>query len=410
MSGVAKRVAGGGIFKTYERADVACVNLFDFGTVVRVHHEDTTDAFFLVLGGVKDVRTRLKSTRVATEERELADERVRHDLECKTGERRRIAGFALFDGNAVHERALDVRNVERGRHIVDDSVEQFLHALVLERTAAGHGIDLHFDREFADSLFDFFYGEVRAFVFEVSLHKRVVRFGDDLEEFSAVFVRLIDVFRGNIGLVHNGAEVVFVNVGFHGDEVDNAHERFGGTDRKLDSDRGSLKVRTHHIHDVEEVRAVAVHLVDVSDTGNAVLVRLAPDGFGLRLNAAACAEHRDRAVENLQRTFDFDGEVDVTRGIDDVDTGKRLFAARAAVDSPLGGGSRGSNGYTAFLLLFHPVHGSRALVDFADFVSFARVIKDTLGRRGFTRVDVSHNTDITRVFQTVLSRHSRFSE
>ena len=353
-----------------------------------MHHEDTSDAFFLVLGGVKDVRTRLKSTRVATEERELADERVRHDLECKTGERRRIAGFALFDGNAVHERALDVRNVERGRHIVDDSVEQFLHALVLERTAAGHGIDLHFDRKFADSLFDFLYGEVRAFAFEVSLHKRVVRFGDDLEEFCAVFVRLIDVFRGNIGLVHNGAEVVFVNVGFHGDEVDNAHERVGGADRKLDSDRGSLKVRTHHIHDVEEVRAVAVHLVDVSDTGNAVLVRLTPDGFGLRLNAAACAEHRDRAVE----------------------TGKRLFAARAAVDSPLGGGSRGSNGYTAFLLLFHPVHGSRALVDFADFVSFARVIKDTLGRRGFARVDVSHNTDITRVFQTVLSRHSRFSE
>lgn len=72
-------------------------------------------------------------------------------------------------------------------------------------------------------------------------------------------------------------------------------------------------MRTHHIHDVEEVRAVAVHLVDVSDTGNAVLVRLTPDGFGLRLNAAACAEHRDRAVENLKRTFDFDGEVDVTR-------------------------------------------------------------------------------------------------
>ena len=212
-----------------------------------MHHENTSDAFLLILGGVKNVGTSLKRSRIATEERQLADERVRHDLECKTGERRRIAGFALFDGNAVHERALDVRNVERRRHVVDDSVEQLLHALVLERAAAGHGVDFHLNRELADSLLDFLDGEVRAFVLEVSLHESVVGFRHDFEQLCAILVGLVDVFGRDVGLVHDGAEVVLVDVGFHGYEVDDAHERVGGADRQLNRNRGGFKVRTHHI-------------------------------------------------------------------------------------------------------------------------------------------------------------------
>ena len=62
-----------------------------------------------------------------------------------------------------------------------------------------------------------------------------------------------------------------------------------------------------------EVRADAVHLVDEADARDAVLVGLAPDGLGLRLDAGDRVEHADGAVEHAQRSLDLGGEVDVAR-------------------------------------------------------------------------------------------------
>ena len=70
---------------------------------------------------------------------------------------------------------------------------------------------------------------------------------------------------------------------------------------------------------VVEVGAGAVELVDEAHPRDAVLVGLAPDGLGLRLDAGDAVEHGDRAVEHAQRALDFDGEVDVAGGVDDVD-------------------------------------------------------------------------------------------
>ena len=68
-----------------------------------------------------------------------------------------------------------------------------------------------------------------------------------------------------------------------------------------------------------EVGADAVHLVDVGDARDVVLVGLAPDGLGLRLDAGDGVEQRDGAVEHAQRALDLDREVDVARRVDDVD-------------------------------------------------------------------------------------------
>jgi hypothetical protein len=74
----------------------------------------------------------------------------------------------------------------------------------------------------------------------------------------------------------------------------------------------------HHLDDVEEVRARAVHLVDVGHARDAVRVGLAPHRLGLRLDAADRAEDRTRAVEHAQRALDLDGEVHVSGRIDDL--------------------------------------------------------------------------------------------
>src|SRR4029453_13782532 len=55
------------------------------------------------------------------------------------------------------------------------------------------------------------------------------------------------------------------------------------------------------------------------DGAQPILVSLAPDGLGLRLDAADRAEDRYRAVEHAQRALHLDGEVDAAGRVDDVD-------------------------------------------------------------------------------------------
>src|SRR6185503_12841572 len=99
-------------------------------------------------------------------------------------------------------------------------------------------------------------------------------------------------------------------------------------------------------------------------------------------------EHGNRAVEDSQRTFDFHGEVDVTRSIDNID------AMINAASFPVAGGRSAGNCDTALLLLLHPVHRRRTLVYLANLVRDTRVVKDTFGGGGLTGIDVGHDADI----------------
>ena len=118
---------------------------------------------------------------------------------------------------------------------------------------------------------------------------------------------------------------------------------------------------------------------------------MAPDGFGLRLDAVFGVEDGDGAVKDAEGALDFDGEVDVPRGVNDVEAVAFPEASR---------GGRGDRD-AAFLFLGHPVHRGGAFVDFADFVGAARVVEDTLGSRGFARVDVGHDADVAGMGEIV---------
>ena len=80
-----------------------------------------------------------------------------------------------------------------------------------------------------------------------------------------------------------------------------------------------LELLAQLLADAERVRARAVELVDERDARHLVAAHLAVDGDRLRLHAGDAAQHQDRAVEHAQRALDLDGEVDVARGVDDVD-------------------------------------------------------------------------------------------
>ncbi len=72
---------------------------------------------------------------------------------------------------------------------------------------------------------------------------------------------------------------------------------------------------------------------------------------------------------------------------------------------PLRGSRGGGDRDAALLLLLHPVHHRRALVDLADLVRAPGVVQNALGRRRLTGVDVRHDPDIPGVLEGELTWH-----
>src|SRR5207253_7677290 len=106
---------------------------------------------------------------------------------------------------------------------------------------------------------------------------------------------------GNIDVLEVGAErFVFPDHALHADEIDQTLEVVLGADRKLDRNRLGAEAVDNIVKTLIEIGAGLIHLVGEDDARNAVLVALAPDGFGLRLNALVGIEHAYRAVEHAQ--------------------------------------------------------------------------------------------------------------
>ena len=287
----------------------------------------------------------------------------------------------VLEGVGVMPR--DRRLVVRRRQEVDDRIEQTLDTLVLESGATQHRIHQSRQRPLSDRAEQVLTGVGLLVQVVVEQLLVVLRHGFDQSE--ARRVRRLDQVAWNLALDQLGAVgVVFVRDGLHGDEVDGALERVAREDRHVDGHGLGAEAVTHHLHDVLEVGADAVHFVHERDARHVVLIGLAPHGLGLGLDTTHGAEHGDRAVEHAKRALDFDGEVHVTRGIDDVD----------AVIAPQTGGGSGRDGDTALTLLLHPVHRGGAFVHLARAMDTTRIEKHALGQGGLAGVDMGHDPDV----------------
>ena len=102
-------------------------------------------------------------------------------------------------------------------------------------------------------------------------------------------------------------------------------------------------------------------------------------------------QHQHSAVQHAQGAFDFDSEVDMPRGVDNVDL----------VVTPVHGRRRRGDGNAFFAFKLHEVHG-RAIAtasDLFDLVDFACVKQDAFGQGRFPAVDMGGNTDVPHFAQ-----------
>ena len=331
---------------------------------------------------------------INTAEGDGADEGVIHDFESKHGEGLFILGKTngFFFGFEID--ALDRFTIERRRQIVDNRIKQRLNAFVFEGRATQNRIEGTGHNSLTDQTLQHVFR--RLFAVEIVGHGRIIELNSGLDQLQTVFFGLLKQVSRNFFITEAGAEIFIIpHNGFHANEIDNPFEEIFRTNRQLDADRLASNAINDFSHAVEEVSAGLVHLVDEHDTRNIVFVSLTPHGFGLWLNALVTVENADSTVEHSQRTLDFNGEVNVAGGVDDVQT----------LAVPEGGGRSGGNRDATLLLLLHPIHGGSTFVHFADFMRLAAVVKDPFSGRRFPCIDVGHDAEITIVLNCVNAGH-----
>jgi len=199
------------------------------------------------------------------------------------------------------------------------------------------------------------------------------------------------VFRGNF-LAADVFSLVAVEVdGLHVDQVDEPFKFGAGAHVELQGQRGHAELFLNLPDDRFGVGTDAVHLVDERDPRDAVALHLPVDGERLALHAADGTEDENRAVKDAEAAFHLDGEVDVARGVDDVD--------RVVVPFDLGGG--GGDGDAAFALEVHEVHrrAVAAPFDLLHAVDATAIVEHPLGQGGLPRIDMSRDANIAMVFQ-----------
>ena len=369
-----------------------------------MHHHDAAHTLALLLGGVHDIGASRQGTGVHAEEGQLTHEGIDHDLERQGGEGSIVRGLALQDDFlVVGIGALDGLNVQGAGHVVNHVVQQGLNALVAVRGAAADGVHGAVDGGLTDGGTDLLNRDLLAL--EELLHQLVVGLGDLLDHLVVVLLRQLEHILGNLFLADVLALVVVVDLGLHGDQVDDAAEGFFLTDGQLNRHRIGMQAILHHVNDAEEVSAGDVHLVDVGHTGDLVGLGLLPHGLGLGLNAALGAEDGHSAVQHAQGTLNLNGEVHVTGGVNDVDAVGAVLVGGILGIVPHTSGSRRSDGDAALLLLDHPVHGSRAFMGLTNTMGLTGVEQDALGGRGLTGVDMSHDTDVAQLLKGMTARH-----
>ena len=306
---------------------------------------------------------------------EFANEWVSHDLECKS-RKRSIVVYRAFIWFSVEACAFNRRDVQRGREVVEDCVQQELDAFVLVCGSAEYREQCAVKNLLTDGSFDFVDGQFLAV--EVFFHQFIAAFSSNFADLVAEFFSLISQVFRDFFYMDVLSKVVFIHFSLHCQQVDDAFEGILLADWKLHWNCLSMKADIHGFYCMEEVSAYGIHLVDECNTRNTIVICLSPYGFGLGLDASLALNTATEPSSTRRERSTSNCEVYVL-GVDDIDS----------VTFPVAGGSSRRNCDAAFLFLYHPVHGSSAIMNFPDLMVYTGIKQDTFRGCCLAGIDMS---------------------
>ena len=175
-------------------------------------------------------------------------------------------------------------DVRRAGQVVDDRIEQRLHALVLERCAAEHRHDGAGCRGLPDGALDFLVAQLGTA--QVLLQQLLVVLDRGLDDLVPGGLDPFLIGLGDRKLSKGLAQGLFVEDDLDpADDIDMAGEHLARAHRQLNGIGLLGEPVADHRDAAVEVRADPVHLVGKDQPGDPVAVGLAPDRLGLGLDA-----------------------------------------------------------------------------------------------------------------------------
>ena len=376
------------------------MQLIDFMPVIGMHLHNPTNTLFLATARNIDAITLGQHTGIHSHKGQLADIRVRHQLECQCRELLIVVRLTSDDFTSlVH--ALHSGHIDGRRQQLHHRIQHALYALVLEGRAAQHGLNLSGNGAQAQAQRNL--GHAQLTRFQVLIHQLFIGFCRRFQHaLTPLPGRSEQIIRDVLKTEPHALSSLVPHDRFHQAQVDHALEAIFSAHRNHHRHRIGLEAVHHHLTYTEEIRPHAVHLVDEGQARHLVLVGLTPHRFRLRLYPADGVIHHDRAVQHAHGAFNLDGEIHVAGSVDDIDA---VLGQRAIHASPKAGGGRRSNGDATLLLLAHPVHGGRPVMHFPQLVTDAGVEKNALRRSGFTSVNMRRDTNVPIASDGCMASH-----
>ena len=270
--------------------------------MVRVHLQDTSEALALTAGAVEHVATLLDRTGVDAEVGQFPYVGIGHNFEDQAGKRGTVACLArnelyvLIPQHLTRQCTGNSGAIKGRGQILHHRVKQFLHALILQSGTTEHGDKFTLDRGLTQTALQFF--DTQFFTFEVEQGELIISLGNCFDEIGTCLLRLGEHGLWDRYLTDILAQIIVVDGRPHLQEVDRTPERVFGADRQLDHRRLGPKATDNHTHAALKARAGAIHFVDEADTRNIVLIRLAPNRLGLRLNTSDTIKDHDTTIED----------------------------------------------------------------------------------------------------------------
>ena len=202
--------------------------------------------------------------------------------------------------------------------------------------------------------------------FKVSLHQLIIRFGSRFNHLVPIEAGLFNIISRDRLLPEGQPLVAVVPVDcLQLDQIDHTGKMLFSPNCQLNRHTDRAKALLDLMNNPQKIRASAIHLINKDNSWYRIFIGLPPNGFRLRLNAGGRAKHNDRAIEDSETPFHFDGEVNMPWRVDNIDS--VLFKLLRSTRPKGRSRSRGDR-YTTLLLLLHPVHGGSAIMDFTNLM------------------------------------------